>query len=417
MTRVLRLTGPLDLGRLATSINALAARHEAVRTTFRVRNGLLFQSVAGTIATPLSFTDLTHIPADGIKNDLQVVVGEFAAEPFNLVDGPLFRFHLVSLTELEYVLVLVAHHSVCDGESWAILIDELRTGYISDNDWPGKSKPANQYRDYSNWINGWRNDPALIRQFEYGSKQLSGSEPTIDLPLIQPRSQIRREVRGTLSRTMSTASGRAMVGAAHAVNVPLLAVVAAAVGMTLHRYLTTDEIMIGTVVANRGRDWLTNIVGLLMNDVGLRLRLGARPEPAGLLNEAGRVTLEAMQNSEAPFELVASSAGRGSGVVTHPRPAWETWINFVDGRHGGRVQTTGSSDLTLREIPPPDPDMLITEQWDGLMIGFYVMIEPTGRVIVDLRYNQEALRTETAMKILHEFVRHLYALGELGSGY
>src|SRR5215469_1601206 len=58
ITRAVRLRGPLDVGALQAALDAIAARHEAVRTTFQSIDGRPVQRLAAPRAVTLAQVDL-----------------------------------------------------------------------------------------------------------------------------------------------------------------------------------------------------------------------------------------------------------------------------------------------------------------------------------------------------------------------
>src|SRR5260370_15471652 len=55
----LRLSGPLDLGALRQALDALASRHESLRTTFDTVDGHGMQAVAAECDIPLRIVDMS----------------------------------------------------------------------------------------------------------------------------------------------------------------------------------------------------------------------------------------------------------------------------------------------------------------------------------------------------------------------
>ena len=114
-----RLRGKPDLPRLRRAVELLVARHPSLRTTFADRDGRVLQQIHDP--APLAIEDV-----DGTDPDALI---EFATDPFQLHGGPLVRAALVRLSTDDNLLVLVAHHAVCDGWSWALLYEDLAELY------------------------------------------------------------------------------------------------------------------------------------------------------------------------------------------------------------------------------------------------------------------------------------------------
>ncbi|GAB3892017.1 hypothetical protein GCM10029964_066140 [Kibdelosporangium lantanae] len=149
----LRLTGPLDVGRLRTALAGLVDRHEALRTT--VDSG--GQRIAATGEIPLRIT-----------NDI-AVADEELRRPYDLRRGPLTRALLVRLSHDDHVLVLCQNHIITDGHSVAVLVDDLLTLYTGGR----LDDLAIQYVDFAEWQRGLD----LRAQEAYWQRKLAGMRP------------------------------------------------------------------------------------------------------------------------------------------------------------------------------------------------------------------------------------------------
>ena len=54
---------------------------------------------------------------------------EEVSQPFDLVEGPLFRMGAAKLAAAEHALLLTVHHIICDGCSLGVLVEELGKAY------------------------------------------------------------------------------------------------------------------------------------------------------------------------------------------------------------------------------------------------------------------------------------------------
>ncbi|HEU4885923.1 MAG TPA: amino acid adenylation domain-containing protein, partial [Longimicrobium sp.] len=144
-----RLRGELDRAALRRALDAILARHEALRTTFVELNGEPVQRIALAGDFRLLEHDLSGQPA--AEAELRRLVTEEAGAPFELAQGPLIRGRLVRLAEDDHLLLLTMHHIVSDGWSIEVLTRELGTLYDAFR--RGKENPLPplpvQYADYA----------------------------------------------------------------------------------------------------------------------------------------------------------------------------------------------------------------------------------------------------------------------------
>lgn len=109
----LKLSGDLNTKALEAALRWLVERHPSLRSHFDSRTGALREGPmpAGPL---ISFHDVHE-----------------TALPFDLSRGPLVRFSLVEDSPDQHRLRICAHHIVCDGWSFGVLIKELAQAYTS----------------------------------------------------------------------------------------------------------------------------------------------------------------------------------------------------------------------------------------------------------------------------------------------
>lgn len=143
-----RLRGPLDRPALQRALDAVLARHETLRSRYPSTDD---GRPVLEIAEPGPFA-LRTADAAGVE-EAGRLVDELAAEPFDLVTGPLVNAALIRLADDDHVLLLVVHHSVSDGWSSEVLVSEMLRGYAayaSGRPDPLPELPV-QYGDFAVW--------------------------------------------------------------------------------------------------------------------------------------------------------------------------------------------------------------------------------------------------------------------------
>lgn len=105
--------GPLNVQAMTDAVKALTDRHDALRATIGVDGQELL--IAATLDIDVPVIDLSH----KAKDEQQRIVAEAkqaaVVSPFNLETGPLIRAGILKLSDSEYILIVTAHHAVCDG--------------------------------------------------------------------------------------------------------------------------------------------------------------------------------------------------------------------------------------------------------------------------------------------------------------
>ena len=124
----LQLRGALDTAAWRRSLDALVARHEALRSVFVSALGEAHvELLPATRGFALREHDLSH--AIDAETQLRALSEEEAHAAFDLARGPLIRGRLIRLGAEEHVFLLTQHHIVSDGWSMGVLMRELGTLY------------------------------------------------------------------------------------------------------------------------------------------------------------------------------------------------------------------------------------------------------------------------------------------------
>ena len=124
-----RLRLPLNVRALERALNEIVRRHESLRTTFSVLDGLPVQTIAPELKFELPLVDLRRLGPAGADTEVNRLATEEARKPFDLAHGPLLRTKLLRVGEQDYVFLLSMHHIVSDGWSMGVFARELGVLY------------------------------------------------------------------------------------------------------------------------------------------------------------------------------------------------------------------------------------------------------------------------------------------------
>ena len=224
-------------------------------------------------------------------------------QPFDLAQGPLVRATLVRLADMEYVLVMTMHHIVSDGWSHGVFWRELAVLYESFTTGQALSLPllSIQYADFASWQQQWLQGEGLDRQIAYWRDHLAGVS-TLQLPTDHPRPTVQtfRGARHILTLTPTLTQALKTLSLRHGVT--LFMTLLAAFETLLHRYTGQDDIVVGTLIANRNQVELESLIGFFVNTLVLRTDLSRDPSFRELLDRVRTVTLQAFQHQDVPYE-------------------------------------------------------------------------------------------------------------------
>ena len=296
---------PLKVTALAAALSEVARRHEALRTTFRAygsgRPGVA-QVIAPPGPVPLPVVDLRRLPdAAAAGRRLAAAV---AGRRFDLERGPLLRALLLRLADEDHTLVLAMHHIVSDGWSMGVLVREVAALY--DAFAAGRPSPlpelAVQYADFAAWQRERLQGEALAAQLAFWRAALAGLPPVLDLPTDRPRPAVRGGRSGRLA--FRVPAGAAVQGCARGAGATLFMALLAAFQTLLARWSGSDDVAVGSPIANRNRAETEPLIGFFVNTLVLRGGLGGSPSFGALLRRVRETLLDAYAHQDLPFEKV-----------------------------------------------------------------------------------------------------------------
>ncbi|NNB98210.1 non-ribosomal peptide synthase/polyketide synthase, partial [Corallococcus exiguus] len=300
----LRLTGQVDVKSLRRAFEALVARHDALRTTFRDSEGQATQHIhtPGTWALPL--TDLSTLPEARREDEAQRKVEADARRPFDLRSGPLLRTALVRLAAEEHLLLVTMHHIVSDGWSMGVLVRELVAFYeaFSTGQAPTLAPLPVQYTDFAAWQRDWLRGETLDAQLGYWKQQLGGAAATLELPTDHPRPAIQSHAGATHAVRIPQATSDALKALAQREGATPFMLLLAAWQVLLSRYAGQDDITVGSPIAGRTQAETEGLIGFFVNTLVLRTRLAPEDSFRTLLAQVRGTTLAAYEHQHVPFE-------------------------------------------------------------------------------------------------------------------
>ncbi|MFP2902683.1 non-ribosomal peptide synthetase, partial [Corallococcus sp. 4LFB] len=305
MPLALSLNGDLDVDALRASLDALMARHESLRTTFRMEAGKPVQDLHAEAHVPLELVDLTGLGSRAAKQaEAQRLGYAETLRPFDLTRGPVIRALLLKLDAREHLLVLHLHHIVSDGWSLGILVREVTALYEARRAGrpPALPELPVQYADFAVWQRGWLQGGVLQAQVEWWKHQLSGASFVLDVPTDRPRTATASQRGGLIRVTLPRALSERVDALAQAEGATPFMALLAAFQAVLSRVSGQDDVLVGSPIANRRHAETEGLIGFFVNMLVLRGRIGARTTFRELLAQVRATTLGAYEHQDIPFE-------------------------------------------------------------------------------------------------------------------
>lgn len=300
------LQGELNTGALERAFNQVVERHEILRTVFDSRDGQPVQICRPAQQHRLHVVDLTHLSGEDGRLRAEELIHDATNQPFDLRTGPLFRTTLFRIAPREYVLLVMIHHIVSDAWSTALLTRETSELYRAEVQGGTACLPdlPIQYADFAVWQREWLQGDVLDQQLHYWQQRLSGCAPVLELPADGPRPQAQSFKGSAVPLALSPSLSQSLKVFCRSENVTLFMGLLAIFKVLLHRYTGSQEIVVGTPIANRQRPEVENLIGFFTNTLAIRSDLSASPAFRNFLSTIRETMLDAYANQDLPFEYL-----------------------------------------------------------------------------------------------------------------
>ncbi|MDB6100268.1 MAG: Non-ribosomal peptide synthetase component [Gammaproteobacteria bacterium] len=302
-----RVPAALDPTVLEQTLNEIARRHQALRTTFRWTGDEPVQVIAPSLSVPLVVTDLTSLPSDQREATARQLGLDDVNQPFNLAAGPLIRARLFKLGDTDHVLLVCTHHIVSDGWSMGVLWQELAIIYEAY----AAARPSPlpdltvQYADYAVWQRQVLSDRVLEQQLSYWTEQLEGAG-VLDLPTDRPRPPEQTFRGARLSVLISQEQVKQLEALGRKEGATLFMTLLATFSVLLSRYSGQQDIVLGSPIAGRTNADVERLIGLFVNTILLRTDLSGDPSFRGLLARVREAAMGAYAHQDVPFEKLVA---------------------------------------------------------------------------------------------------------------
>lgn len=313
---VIEIKGPITPEQCQVALQQVVERHEALRITFLPGKERPLQMIRATGTAVLDRHELA------VGEDLEEVMQETYRQPFDLLQGPLYRVKMIRRGPNDRVLAFCFHHAIADGWSLGIFVQDLCTAYVMGLTGLRKAvavglmglknslPPVGQR--YTEWAATERAiwQPALLAEREnFWKSQLEGSSRIWnDVPDASPLQRWVAEIRPDLAagiRTLAKDHGTT-----------LFSTLLAAFQVVLSKWTGKDDILVGTPVANRNKEAVRETMGYFAGVVPLRGRVDHSLSFSEHLRQVSESTLDSFANAM-PFAELAAAVAEKHGVGEH----------------------------------------------------------------------------------------------------
>jgi amino acid adenylation domain-containing protein len=391
--------GQLDHAALDHAFNVLIARHESLRTVFIMNaEGEIRQRINTVEQTNfrIAHKDLYGESDETIKRAIR----QECIRAFDLANGPLLRASLYQTGEDRWVFAYVMHHIIGDGWSMGILMKEVLQSYNAYvNGTPVALAPLRiQYKDYAAWQQSTRS--TLDQQKNYWIAQLSGELPVLELAGDKVRPAVKTYNGGVVHKTIDAATAKKLQSISQEEGATLFMGLLAAVNALLHRYTGQEDIILGSPIAGRQHADLEDQIGFYLNTLALRTRFRGEDNFRELLQIVKQLTLGAYENQLYPFDELVNELNLPRNLSRSP--LFDVMVILQNTEN----QSLGAEVANLEVKAYQESERLT--KFD-LLFNF---AEENGAIRLDLEYNTDIYKKNTALRLCNHLEQLIRALIE-----
>lgn len=323
---------------LTEAFRLLVQRHDSLRTIFHELDNVPVQVIlpAGDCIPRIHFTDISQQDTKEQEKLLNEIIHREAGISFSLVQWPLFRATLLNRGKDTAQFIFSIHHSIADGVSVTVLMEELLLIYTAllSGQAITLSAPAYQYKEYVAAQQQRMASELLKKQEAYWLSVFEGDLPVLEIPgcLNRPAARTYRGATHSFIIPAEQVNGLKNIMAQH--DATLFMALFASVSAMLYRYTCQNDMVIGTPVAGRNEAGLESLIGLFVNTLPLRIAVAEGDSFTDLIKTVRHTAIDAYTCQDYPFDLLVDKLNLQRNLSRSP--LFDVMVVLPDGAMGAK---------------------------------------------------------------------------------
>jgi amino acid adenylation domain-containing protein len=321
-----RLKGRLNHVALEQTFSEIIRRHESLRTVFPSVDDQPVQVIQEPTRVHLPVVDLSTFAPEEREREAARLAQQESVRLFDLAHGPLLRMTLMRLAEQDHVVICTMHHIIADGQSFEVVIAEMSQLYAALSE--GRPSPlaelSLQFIDYAAWQRQWLQGEELEGRLNYWRKQLVRAPQRMSLPQHHTRQKVQRFRGARREMTLSPELVERLKELTRRESMTLLMTLLSGFVVLLNRYTGDEDIVVGSVYANRERSEARTLIGNLANTLVFRVNLEGAESFRDVMQRVSRMCLDAYSHQVTPELLREDLALQGE----ERERLFDVWFQF-----------------------------------------------------------------------------------------
>jgi len=348
-----KLEGKLDAARLEEALQTWISRYRIFRSYYPAVNGKFVHRLAKKFPV--------HIKRYACPFDQALRQIEAQNVPYDLTQGPLYRFSLFKTGHDEHLFHINMHHIIADGTSLISIIEELWKLY--------RNKRAKKFRlerqdflDYADWQHT-HEDSETKKQFFLDL--FKDGVPQNEMPTRASRPEIlphATEVSRDLLFDISQ-----IEAAAKKMHVSTALFMMMAASLTLAKYCASEDVALGMIMNGRTHPQTKEMFGMFVNAVPVRFQ----PKSTMTLGEYAQVCAAmfrgAIENQTCPFELLAPLLAPERNLSR--KPVFDVIVNYRGEIRPYEIEGLRISSVQMRQATQIDMQFEMVRSVSGMNVS------------------------------------------------
>lgn len=385
ISTAIKINRKLDIGILTKTINTIVKRHEALRTRFKVHNGVPHQEIIPEYEYYFEFIDIK-------KEQLKEVLQEEMRHIFNLEKAPLMRIRFYRLSEDEIVFFFLVHHIIWDGLSNTFFFHEFISLYSSlekNEDIPPDTIRLS-YKEHAIKEIDYLKSADFFEQRKSWENLFTGKLPVLNIPTDFERPSRVSNQSETVYFEISTEILEKLEAYVQTKYISLYNVFFAAYYVLLARLSGDNDFIVGTPVHGRHNRDVRKILGYFINTLPVRTTLDVNKSFKDNLGIFLESLKHAFYNQNVPLDILL----KNSSIENDPSrtPLFQTLFIYLD--------VTKELDVFKRE----SLEQVKLERYSvHTEVDFY-LYKSRDKVEGVIEYRKDLYKPETMKKMGEDFV-------------
>jgi len=306
----IQVRGALTPQNCEAAVQKVVDRQEVFRLSILPGKDRPMQTIRKTGKPMLGFHELSSSQSQ--PEAIEELAREIFSKPFDLMQGPPYRAEAFRRGADDHVLVFAIHHAIADGWTLGVFVQDLFAAYMQSVRGVKTGLPPVPL-SYTAWGAAER---AFWQPAELDKRATFWKSNLADTPRLWSPPAGSAVASGVLQRCVSFVPaelGRAVRELARRNGATLFSSLLTAFQIALSKWTGADDILVGTPVANRGKQAVRETMGYCSGIVPLRGQIDRARSFSDSLRAVHQATVESFANAMPFAELV-----RALGDVPSP---------------------------------------------------------------------------------------------------